>query len=265
MFEQLSQDYWESVWKGARLPQRVLPDEIPDHHNLFNLFLPGGNSRKTLIEIGCAPGKWMHYFAKHFGYAVTGLDYATDACELTKQNLALLHTEAEVIREDFLEYQSDRKFDVVFSFGFVEHFTNVNAIIARLVCLMNPDGGYIITVIPNLCGLNGLISRTFRPKVFYGHVKIALSELISLHKDAGIETLFADFIGGIYVTHPMQKNSFSIEHPRISRFINLPIRALNRSVKTAEVKTNRFPRSAYLSRSLMYIGQKENRDHEINS
>lgn len=257
MLEELSKNYWEDVWKDIRLPSSLSLDEIADQHNLLIAFLPAGDAKITLIEVGCAPGRWMHYFSEFFGYVTTGLDYATDACEITKQNLALLHTKAEIINEDFLKYRSDaKKFDVVFSNGFIEHFADVNTIIAKMVELMNPQGGYIATIIPNLYGLNGLISKTFRPRVFYGHVPITLCELISFHEDNGVRTLFADYVGGYSITPPVDKNEFSSAHPRISRLLNLPIVILDVIMREIEMKANKFPRSVHLSPSLMYIGRK---------
>jgi cyclopropane fatty-acyl-phospholipid synthase-like methyltransferase len=256
-FQEFSSSYWEEVWKETKLPQTIIPEDIPDYHHLFRTHLPPSNGRRTLIEIGCAPGRWLSYFYKQFGYLVTGLDYAPNAIEITKRNLALLNIEAEVINQEFIAYRNNMmRFDVVFSMGFIEHFINTNDVLARMVELLSPDSGYIVTIIPNLLGLGGLISKTFRPRVFYGHVPISLSGLISSHEESGVKTLFADYVGGYYIDPLLEKNTFSVQHPNISNLVNLPIRALNRIVRNIETKANRFPRSTYLSPSLIYIGHK---------
>jgi len=52
------------------------------------------------------------------------------------------------IRIDFLKDLPPRKFDVVGSFGFVEHFTNLREVLSRHVELVN-EGGYVVIGVPN--------------------------------------------------------------------------------------------------------------------
>ena len=86
----LPAEYWERFWTGCRLPLTIRAAAIPDEHQLFQRFLPATGQATMLAEIGCAPGKWLHYFSTEFGYSVTGIDYAPNACETTRENLRLL-------------------------------------------------------------------------------------------------------------------------------------------------------------------------------
>ena len=57
----------------------------------------------SFIEIGCAPGGWMAYFARQFGYRVTGVDYVRSACDKTTENLRLLSVTGKVVNADVFE------------------------------------------------------------------------------------------------------------------------------------------------------------------
>ena len=107
-FRELSKDYWEGVRRGSKLPKTIRAASIPDEHAIFKRFLPQeGHGRTSLIEVGCAPGRYLDYFAKNFGYRVAGLDYAPEACELTRRNLAMLGVDAQIENTDLFQYRPD--------------------------------------------------------------------------------------------------------------------------------------------------------------
>ena len=64
------------------------------------------------------------------------------------------------IESDFFNYETDIKYDIVFSFGFIEHFQNTKDVIQRHVALLADDGQLLI-VLPNFRGLNGLVQYVF--------------------------------------------------------------------------------------------------------
>jgi hypothetical protein len=84
----LPAEYWERSWSGRRLPMTVRAQAIPDEHRLFRRFLPAAGQDTTLAEIGCAPGKWLHYFRTEFGYSVTGIDSAPATFRFDSANSA---------------------------------------------------------------------------------------------------------------------------------------------------------------------------------
>ena len=61
---------------------------------------------------------------------------------------------------DFFNFSTDRKYDIVFSLGFIEHFNNTRDVILRHVDLL-ASSGLLLIVLPNLLGLNGWIQRRF--------------------------------------------------------------------------------------------------------
>jgi len=249
---EFSPEYWSRVWEHIPLPQEVHPGDIPEIHRILISMLPTGG--RSFIEIGCAPGKWMAYFARQFGYSVSGLDYIEGACVKTRENLDRLSIDAQVHHADFFDFTS-HPYDVVFSAGFIEHFEQPKAVVARLARLCHPEGGFIITMIPSLEGLNRWISKTFRPRVAAGHFPIVLPELISLHEACGLRTLYANHIGGLHILPPIQKNRFAKAHPGMSFLLNLPFRVWNRAVTATTAATGLYPHTGLVTRSILYIGQ----------
>ena len=69
---------------------------------------------------------------------------------------------------DFFNFSTDRKYDIVFSLGFIEHFNNTRDVILRHVDLL-ASGGLLLIVLPNLLGLNGWIQRRFDKENYDAH------------------------------------------------------------------------------------------------
>jgi SAM-dependent methyltransferase len=256
-FQAFSQDFWERFWEGRKLPQVVRLGSIPDQHAILQRFLPPAEARATLLEVGCAPGRWLNYFHAHFGCAVSGLDYAPEACEATRQNLALLDTPSEIFCADAFDFRREPPgFEIVLSLGLVEHFADLDRVIRQIVSFARPDGGLVITVVPNLYGLHGRVMKRVRPREYAGHVPISLAQLTSVHEANGTETLFANYVGGWVIPLVFRGTRFARRHPRASRLVHLPLMFLNRLAQMFCVATGRFPRSPFWSPMLMYVGRK---------
>ncbi|MHB8900887.1 MAG: class I SAM-dependent methyltransferase [Thermoguttaceae bacterium] len=241
------------------MPLTIRPGSIPDEDRLFRRFLPAAGQGTMLAEIGCAPGKWLHYFKTRFGYSVTGIDYAPHACETTRSNLRMLGTEATILNADVFEYTPPGGgFDVVASFGLIEHFRDSGSIVRRLVELVRP-GGTIVSTVPNLFGPEGWVLRAVRPKVYAGHVPIRLDQLRQYHESAGMETVFSDYLGGCSVAPPLRGTEFARRHPRLAFAINLPAIGANRLFRSVEVATGVYPRWWFASPKLIYIGRRSAR------
>jgi 2-polyprenyl-3-methyl-5-hydroxy-6-metoxy-1,4-benzoquinol methylase len=140
-----SQEYWQSVWEETR-PQRGFGyfNDVAKH-----LPLATPTTELSFLEIGCAPGGILAEFCVRLGYTAYGLDYT-----LSPQKIeAYLRSEGvkvgRVYQNDFLSWQPERQFDVVASFGFIEHFDDPAAVVDRHFELVRP-GGYVVITLPNL-------------------------------------------------------------------------------------------------------------------
>jgi len=113
--------------------------------DIFERFLVA-DPNKTVLEIGCADSKFLCFLSKKFGYRAYGLDYSdaiTKTAELFKFNNL---SEPTLYKEDLFSWKTDKKFDVICSFGFVEHFENLDTIIAKHAELVSDNGKIIITL-----------------------------------------------------------------------------------------------------------------------
>src|SRR6478736_1896451 len=157
--------YSDAAW-NARVPESVvdprdrrLDNEVNRRFDAwFHRVLAGVSGR--LIEVGCAGSAWLPYFAREHGLTVTGLDYSPRGCEQAEAVLATAGVAGEVVCADLFAPPAAQvgRFDVVFSFGVVEHFTDTTACIRALAALVAP-GGRLITVVPNMNGTTGWLQK----------------------------------------------------------------------------------------------------------
>src|ERR1700730_3165409 len=122
--------FWENYWGRFSLPDAIDENRSFDRGLASGLRKLLGDSKGEVLEIGCAPGRWLAFLSREFNLGVSGIEYTTDGAAATRRNLELLGVKNADIREaDFLTATPSPKYDVVVSFGFVEHFTDVEAVI----------------------------------------------------------------------------------------------------------------------------------------
>jgi 2-polyprenyl-3-methyl-5-hydroxy-6-metoxy-1,4-benzoquinol methylase len=119
-------------------------------------------SGQMVLEIGCAPGTILHGFASRFGCIPHGVDFSEPGVDRTRENFQRWgYAPENVIHADIFdpEYQKSvaGMFDIVVSGGFVEHFTDLRAVIDAHIAPLRP-GGLLVVAIPNFRGLNYVIS-----------------------------------------------------------------------------------------------------------
>jgi len=151
------------------------------------------------IEIGCAPGSWMHYFKNVFGYKPEGIEYTHKGVRSTRHNLRLLGIEPIVYEQDLFDNTLDKEtYDVVFSSGFIEHFSDPQEAIAKHVELLR-KGGILILKIPNLQGMNYRIQKWLDQDILDKH-NLGIMNLKYFHGLVGafdIEELDVSYVGKI--------------------------------------------------------------------
>ena len=194
--------YWDQVWADDALPLPVDPtqtqlDNYVNRHfhesfsNIFSNIDPGG---KLILEVGCAKSAWLPYFSRQFGFKVFGLDYSEIGCRQSREILLNSGIQGEVVCADFFSPPASllRKFDVVVTFGVVEHFADTQSCIEALGRFLNPNG-LLITNIPNMTGLIGTIEKVINRSVYDIHVPLDTERLIETHKLVGLEVLQCDY------------------------------------------------------------------------
>jgi 2-polyprenyl-3-methyl-5-hydroxy-6-metoxy-1,4-benzoquinol methylase len=198
--DKAGQDYWDRVWQGLPIPDAVNPraKHLRNHtnrrfHNYFARTFAERNpsgQRLRLLEVGCARSRWLPYFAKEFGFEVTGLDYSAIGCEQSRAILRQAGVEGKVVEADFTDPPGDLlgQFDVVVSFGVVEHFEDTASCIEGLARFLRP-GGLMITSVPNLIGVVGAIQKRVCRAVYDVHVLLDRAALAAAHERSGLTVL----------------------------------------------------------------------------
>jgi 2-polyprenyl-6-hydroxyphenyl methylase/3-demethylubiquinone-9 3-methyltransferase len=173
---------------------------------------------KTFVEIGSGPGRFLIYFHRVFGYQVSGCDYSPASCTLARENLARAGVPGTIHQADLFEFQG--QYDVVYSGGVIEHFDSPGTVLEVFARLLRP-GGYLVTTVPNLKGLNGLYRRLLKPETFETHRIITLGELRGWHERLGLRAVLATGFGSLCLNR-VPSDPFP-RAPRLQRFVWAPV------------------------------------------
>ena len=99
--------------------------------------------------------------------------------------------------EDFEKFQTERKFDVVASFGFIEHFDNFEDIVLKHAAPVNSKGCLVLEV-PNFYGaLQNFLHRNFDKENYARHFIPAMNvELLAERiEQMGFEIVYQGYFG----------------------------------------------------------------------
>ena len=141
-----SKDYWDSANEGfAFVP-------MPASYVLVKLIYRSFESTdvKSVLEIGCFPGRFLYHFGV-LGYELNGIDYTQNLSAMERWLRRNRFRVGCFVQKDICEVGYRQQYDVVFSSGFVEHFTNFEQIIRIHTMLVKPGGCVVITA-PNFAG-----------------------------------------------------------------------------------------------------------------
>lgn len=196
--DKAGKQYWNNSWAASKLPDAMNPTDMSldnyvsrRFHGLFVNLFDGLQTRSLkLLEVGCAKSVWLPYFAKEFGFEVSGLDYSPIGCQMATQITSANGVDAKIICADLFSPPLDMlgQFDVVVSFGVVEHFEDTSSCLKSVSAFLKP-GGILITSIPNMVGLIGSIQKAVNKPVYEIHQLIDSKFLSDAHKLAELEVI----------------------------------------------------------------------------
>ncbi len=151
----IPQIIWDSSYKDLTLKYN---ESAIQFKPLFDQFL---STNGTCFEVGCYPGNYSIYLGKKFNYTINGIDKTPYIVDKLPELLKIEKVKVgKFVWGDFLEFRSEEQFDVVCSFGFIEHFSDLNSILKKHVDLVKPSGILIITS-PNFTGGQLLLHKLF--------------------------------------------------------------------------------------------------------
>jgi|LauGreDrversion4_2_1035121.scaffolds.fasta_scaffold03984_8 hypothetical protein len=129
----------------------------------------------SVVEIGAYPGHVLHWLCRTIGLRGTAIEYVPSQARTLAQAFPLI----EVLDGDFLApatFAPGRTWDVVFSLGLVEHWSDLRIPLARHV-EMTSRGGTCIIGIPLHDGIYGRIMRGLDPALHAQHGCYSVAEL----------------------------------------------------------------------------------------
>lgn len=194
--DKAGEEYWTQFWKNFQLPAPInihspSVNEFPSRvlHELFvKSFSSIETKGKKLLEIGCGNSVFLPYLQKEFGFDVTGIDYSEFGCEQSKKILERDNVKGTIIHADALNPPMELlgTFDVVCSFGVIEHFAHTAETLSAFARFLKP-GGLLITTLPNMKGATGLLHKWLNKPVYDVHVPLDKQDMHKALHDAGLE------------------------------------------------------------------------------
>lgn len=149
MSNKASKEYWDQCYAISKFKKAKKNDCI----RLFiEKYIPVQTceSAKTCMEIGCFPGTYLSILGD-LGYQLNGIDFCDNLSTMVPALSDMGYDLGSFLQEDFLVFNPVKTYDVVASFGFVEHFTNYKELLVKHIEMVSPEG-YLIIEAPNFIG-----------------------------------------------------------------------------------------------------------------
>lgn len=196
--------YWEQTWSSTDIPVAFNPyDQALDNtfytrvHKYFEGLIARRKGLK-ILEIGCAHSVWPLYFTQYHDAHVDGLDYSEIGCKKTRQMWDAQGLNGKIVCADMFSPPADMigQYDIVVSFGVVEHFKDTAACLKACSAFVKP-GGQLFTMIPNMAGLVGTLQKYVDRDIYDIHVPLSRDMLIEAHSKAGLNVEESHYFMGL--------------------------------------------------------------------
>ncbi len=144
-----NQKYWEKYYDEVSLEKNSVL-KICDYYNpVWKAWMSYCKKKpETVIEIGAYPGRYISYFGSKFGLKPSGIDFNSDVNKIAQSMKIMGVSDYEYIQKDLFEYVPEKKYDLVFSNGLVEHFSNFHDVLDKHLEYMH-NGSSLLIIIPN--------------------------------------------------------------------------------------------------------------------
>jgi SAM-dependent methyltransferase len=192
--------FWKSFWESRiGLIFSIKPDYV--FGDILAKIIKQKNT-KTAIELGGFPGYYAIYLKKYQQLNTTLLDYFIHR-DLVNQLLAangMNRDDINIIEADLFNYIPPEQYDMVLSFGLIEHFADTRGIIATHLPFLKPAGTLFITL-PNFTGVNGWVQRNFDRENYDKHYIASMNPtlLAEYCRQLGLKNVEAYYHGGFSI------------------------------------------------------------------
>jgi len=224
-----------------------LCDEILKKH------LPKATSDQKLkiVELWSGDGKMLKKLWKMFNYDPIGLEYSPEWVKMWLNNWVETKLCDVFDENDIQPYLNS--FDVVFSYGFIEHIIPVEKAIIQHLKLLKP-GGYLILQIPRIKGFNYRKFKFFRPDLIPLHnLELMEDYILSKHCKGfpELKEIFCKNYGTFKIRVPLLKQWWKYYLGKIIAYLEYITNPLLRFLFGKKWCESRF-----FSPSIIYIWKK---------
>jgi SAM-dependent methyltransferase len=250
-------EYWDCGYKSLT-GKNELPDLddfrwLPDKR-IVDLLEGVGLDGKDILEVGAGNSTLLLLLATrhHSGSKFVGLDYSEAGCAALRAGATKCRADISVIQGDMFSPPEGlyRRFDVLYSMGVVEHFLNLANVLRDLKKYLKP-GGVMVTVIPNMAGVLGTLTKRFNLAIYDIHNPHDLESLVSGHIEAGFRPIRSGYLCS--TNFGVLSACFPARHGVSFQFYRVLL-ALSLGSWIFESKLFEFPKTAALSPYLYVVG-----------
>lgn len=220
--ELTSKKYWQDYYQEASEDKEMITRICGAYDNFWELLVKScAEPPKSIVEIGAFPGRYLAYLSSRYNLQATGLDFNPDEEKFARAMQAMGVNDYNYICTDFLQHTPMPEYDLVFSNGFIEHFTNYTEVLDKHAAYLK-KGGAMMVMIPN--------KRYFRK--WYGYV-LDYKNLKAHNLDCMRLDLFEDFAkrNNLNIQYLSYHGGFAFKvHQRLAfwqRLIYAPVRFLS--------------------------------------
>jgi len=194
MSNKTDRQHWEQHHASAVF--RIAPCSDIIRRWIESFVPPDCNKAHSCIEIGCCPGRYLAV-AGELGYELSGVDFAENIELMTEWLRNCNYRVGKFWRGDFFSIDYARTFDLVLSFGFVEHFSNWREVLLRHTDLV-ASNGLLLVEAPNFMGRFQRLIHYHLDRANFDRHHIPAMDVeawSSILRDAGFEILFEGYFG----------------------------------------------------------------------
>jgi SAM-dependent methyltransferase len=241
------QDLAQGTWNYpvAKFPRKIKTvGEYTPFERFLDRLLPAAAPGATSFEAGVWPASFQHLF-QNKGYILNGIDIADSTAALADHLRGAGFQVGAFHAGDFLAFAkgSPERHDVVASFGFIEHFTPLDEVLALHARLVKP-GGLLLVSTPNFThGVQYWLHRIFDRANLDRHCLTSMNPRLwarILKRLGGFAVLEAGYVDFMHLWYEDNR------HTPWKDFV---------SKKAREIGA-RFPRSKYFSPFCYLLARK---------
>lgn len=215
-----------------------------------------GLEGKSVLEIGAGDSMWLPYLAKKYpGTQFAGVDFSKAGCQRLADRVAAAGAPVtiDIHNEDMFAAESalHGTFDLVLSFGVIEHFTDLSAaLLAKRRYLK--DRGLMFSLIPNMAGSVGTLAKVLNRQIFEMHNPHDWNSFLEGHRRAGLTVISGGYLG----SSNFSVLSSCIEHHRgLSWHAYVLLTRLSKAIALVESRLGNLPASKAFSPYIYAISQ----------